>query len=158
MKKQDNKQSKEIEKLRVKIQELETGWKRTQADFDNYRKRTEQMKSEWNCQANLELILKLLPVLDNFQLAAQHTPDNLKENEWIKGVEMIEKHLEDILTQEGLSKIDVKPGGQFDPYLHEAISHEENKNFKSDQIIDVIETGYKLADKIIRPAKVRVAK
>ena len=148
----------EIEKLRQQVIDLEFGWKRTQADFENYRKRTEQDRINLCTTANLDLIVKILPVLDNFRRASLHIPENLQENDWTKGILMIEKHLEDILIQEGLIKIAVKPGHQFDPNLHEAISHEENKDFRSDQIITIVETGYKLGEKVIRPAKVRVAK
>ena len=148
----------EIEKLRQQVIDLEFGWKRTQADFENYRKRTEQDRINLCTTANLDLIVKILPVLDNFRRASLHIPENLQENDWTKGILMIEKHLEDILIQEGLIKIAVKPGHQFDPNLHEAISYEENKDFKSEQIITSVEEGYKLGDKIIRPAKVRVAK
>ena len=148
----------EIEKLRQQVIDLEFGWKRTQADFENYRKRTEQDRINLCTTANLDLIVKILPVLDNFRRASLHIPENLQENDWTKGILMIEKHLEDILIQEGLIKIAVKPGHQFDPNLHEAISYEENKDFKSEQIITSVEEGYKLGDKIIRSAKVRVAK
>jgi molecular chaperone GrpE len=73
-------------------------------------------------------------------------------------VQLIEKHLNDILMQIGLQKIAVKPGDEFDPNIHEAISSEENPQIKPDHIIEVVETGYKLGTQVIRPAKVRVSK
>lgn len=149
---------KEIKELEEKIRQLKNGWQRTQADFENYQKKMESMREEWISGANLDLIMKILPILDNFRRAALHVPENLQNSEWVKGVQMIEKHLEDILTQEGLTKIETKAGEQFDPNFHEAISHEENKEFKSEQIIAIAETGYKLGDKVIKPSKVRVAK
>jgi len=148
----------EISDLKKKCQELESGWRRTQADFENYRKRTEDSKKQWIEEANLELIVKILPVVDNFERANQYIPDNLKGHDWVKGVELIEKHLNDILVQIGLQKITVNPGDEFDPNIHEAVSCEENSQIKPDHIIDVAETGYKLGSQVIRPAKVRVAK
>jgi len=149
---------KEISDLKTKCQELESGWRRTQADFENYRKRTEYLKKQWIEEANLELIVKILPVVDNFERANQYIPDNLKGHDWIKGIGLIEKHLSDILVQIGLQKIAVGAGDEFDPNIHEAVSCEENNQTKSDHIIEVVETGYKLGSQIIRPAKVRVSK
>lgn len=153
-----NTSNKEIEQLNNRIKELEEGWKRSQADFENYRKRNEQDRINLFATANLDLIMKILPVMDNFRRSAQHVPEDIKDKDWTKGIELIEKHLESILTQEGLTKIETKTGDNFDPMIHEAISHEENKDFKSDQIIAVVDEGYKLGGKILRPAKVRVVK
>lgn len=158
MKKPDQKQNKELEELKSRIKELENGWKRTQADFENYRRRTEESKKQWIEEANLELIMKLLPVIDNFERANQYVPDNFKNHDWVKGVQLIEKHLNDILTSTGLQKIVVKSGDEFDPNIHEAVSLEPNDKIKSNHIIEVTETGYKLGTQVIRPAKVRVSK
>jgi molecular chaperone GrpE len=156
--KKDDKDNSKIELLENKISELENGWKRTQADFDNYRKRTEDIKSQWIEEANLELIMKILPVVDNFERANQYVPENLKDHDWVKGVQLIEKHLSDILTEIGLQKIIVEPNYEFDPNIHEAISSEPNNQIKNNHIIEVLETGYKLGTQVIRPAKVRVSK
>ena len=158
MKKDQNKLNKQIEELTAQINELKTGWQRTQADFDNYRKRTEEAKKQWIEEANLELIMKLLPVIDNFHLANQYVPDNLKENDWVKGVQLVEKHLNDVLAETGLQKIPAASGDEFDPNIHEAISSEETKSVKPNHIITVTETGYKLGSQVIRPARVRVSK
>jgi len=156
--KQNNREQKEIEGLKIKIMELENGWKRTQADFENFQKRNDEMKSRWAEEANLELIVKILPVIDNFERANLYIPDNLKGNDWVKGVQLIEKHLNDILTQIGLQKIAAKSGDEFDPNIHEAVSSESNDHFKPNHIIAITETGYKLGSQIIRPTKVRVSK
>lgn len=163
MKKDDKKldpniRLKENAVLEEKIKELENGWRRTQADFENYRKRTEEMKLDWIKEANLEMIVKILPVIDNFERANQYVPDDLKNHDWVKGVQLIEKHLNDILTVTGLQKIPAKSGDEFDPNIHEAISSEENKEIKPNHIIAVTEPGYKLGTQIIRPVKVRVSK
>jgi len=154
----EKKSSTEINNLKKEIENLKTGWMRTQADFENYRKKTELLKADWICQANLDLILKLLPIIDNFKRASTHVPENLKNNDWTKGIGLIEKQMQDVLNQEGLTQIDTKPGNEFDPNIHEAVSCEKNDKIKPDHIIDVIEIGYKLGSQIIRPAKVRVSK
>lgn len=156
--KKSDRSEQQINALKQKITELESGWQRTQADFENYRKRIESLKAEWIASANADLILKILPVLDHFQRATLHLPQDLKGQEWVKGIQLIEKNLGDILAQEGVAKIETKPGDIFDHNLHEAISYEDNDQFKENQIIAIIEEGYKLGDRVLRAVKVRVSK
>jgi len=152
-KKHIEKSSQDIE-LTQKIKEIEDGWKRTQADFDNYRKRTEEQKLEMIELSKADFMTKITPVLDNFRRAFSHAPDD----EFARGVKQIEKQLEDILKAEGLEKIDTSTGSKFDHNLHEAISCEINKDIPVDHIIDEIESGWMYRDKVIKPAKVRVSK
>ena len=140
------------EKLHEKIKELENGWKRTAADFENYKKRNEEMRGELLEFAKADFITKITPVLDNFTRAFSHAPND----EFSKGVKQIEKQLEDILTSEGLERIDIS--GKFDPNLHEAISCEPNTKVPADYIIAEIESGWKYKNRVLKPAKVRVSK
>lgn len=153
-----DKQNKEIIQLQKKVAELESGWKRTQADFDNYRKRSEQEKNEFAKFANENLILDILPVLDNFSLALAHKPENLVNDNYVLGLEYIKNQLEKTLLENNLSKVNIKIGDDFDPQIAEAIEAEETKNFKSNQVTEIIADGYMLNNKLIRPAKVKVAK
>lgn len=153
-----DKQNKEIIQLQKKVVELESGWKRTQADFDNYRKRSEQEKNEFAKFANENLILDILPVLDNFSLALAHKPENLVNDNYVLGLEYIKNQLEKTLLENNLNKVNIKIGDDFDPQIAEAIEVEETKNFKSNQITEIIADGYMLNNKLIRPAKVKVAK
>ncbi|MBM2820573.1 MAG: molecular chaperone GrpE (heat shock protein), molecular chaperone GrpE [Candidatus Berkelbacteria bacterium] len=137
-----------------KIKDLEEGWKRTQADFENYRKRQEEQRGEILNMMRADFLAKITPVLDNFRRAFEHAPDD----EFAKGVKQIEKQLEDILISEGLQKIPANSGEKFDPSIHEAISCEQNKKVSSDYIIDEIESGWMFEGKVIKPAKVRVSK
>lgn len=148
----------ENQTLKTKNQELIHGWQRTQADFENFRKRTAQERLELIKNANTDLVLAILPVLDNFTRAISHKPKELENNDYVKGLELTKNQLEQILAQNGLNKIEVKPGDQFDPNLHEAISTEKSDKFKEGQIISVIENGYKFGDKVLKPVKVKVAK
>jgi molecular chaperone GrpE len=145
---------KKIQELEQKIKELEDGWRRTQADFENYRKRTEAERGEILNLLKADFLTKITPVLDNFRRAFEHAPDD----EFSKGIKQIEKQLENILLSEGLQKIPADTGDKFDPNLHEAITHEPNKKIPSDHIIAEVESGWMFANKVIKPAKVRVSK
>ena len=144
--------------LQKKIQELETGWQRTQADFENYRKRIEQEKLADLSLTKAEFMTKITPVLDNFRRAFEQAPHHKTKAQWFSGLKQIEKQLEDILVSEGLQKIPAGPGDKFDCNLHEAISCELNKKIPADHIIAETESGWMFDDKIIKPAKVRVSR
>lgn len=138
----------------MKKEELENNWKRVAADFENYRKRIEEQKSQWIAGANADLILKLAPILDNFRRAIEHAPE---ESQWTQGILAIEKQLEKLFEDEGVTKIAPAENTPFDPNLHEAISHEPNEKIKIDHIIAVTESGWQMAGKVLKPAKVRVS-
>jgi molecular chaperone GrpE len=146
------KKQEQPDKIDSKTQELESGWQRCQADFDNYRKRTEAQRAETIDFIKADFLAKITPVLDNFRRAFEHAPDD----EFAKGIKQIEKQLEDILNQEGLTKISCE--GEFNPNLHEAISYEQNPDIAADHIIAECESGWQFNGKVIKPAKVRVSK
>ena len=131
---------------------------RLRADFDNYRKRVEKEKIDILKYSNQDLVVKLLPVVDNFERAINHFPKMADEtiNNWLNGISAIEKQLVNVLVEIGVSKIEVKKGDLFDPNLHEAVSHEKS-DLPNNSIIEPIQSGYQFADRIIRPAKVRVS-
>ena len=145
---------KKIDKTKQKIEELEEGWKRTQADFENYRKRTEEQQGKILMMIKADFLAKITPVLDNFRRAFEHSPDD----EFARGVRQIGKQLEDILISEGLQKLPAEAGMKFNPEFHEAISCEPNRKMPADHIIAEIESGWIFEDKVIKPAKVRVSK
>jgi molecular chaperone GrpE len=141
-------------KLEEKNQELENAIKRIAADFDNYKKRTEEQRGELVEYAKADFMTKITPVLDNFRRSFSHAPND----EFSKGIKQIEKQLEDILKGEGLEKIDIKPGDKFDHNLYEAISCELNDKIPTDHIIAELESGWRYKNKTIKPAKVRVSR
>jgi molecular chaperone GrpE len=153
-----------IKKLKTKvrknkvdeIEEIKSLLLRVQADFDNYRKRTQTEKEDFAKYVNTDLVLRILPVLDNFKLALKHQPKDMGSNSWAQGIWHIERQLEQILTDEGLTEIPAL-GHQFNPHLHEAIEEVESKK-PPGEIIEVIMAGYRLGDKVIRHAKVKVSK
>ena len=145
----------QIAELEQKIGELTAGWQRTQADFVNYKKQVEQDRTKLIKSSNQDLIMSLLPVLDNFQLAARHVPEALANDNWVIGIKQIEKQLETVLADEGLQKIEPL-GQQFDHNLHEAIEHISSEQ-PENEIVEEILSGYKYYDSVIRPAKVKVS-
>ena len=137
----------------AKASEYKDGLLRSQADFQNYRKRIER-DSELN-QATMkgDIIKKVLPALDDLERALQNRP---ADDAWASGVELITRKLQNILVAEGVKRIEAE-GKDFDPKFHEAISHEHNEDFESGQVIAVVQNGYTLGERVIRPALVRVA-
>ncbi len=149
--------SEEMEVLKTKMEEYLNGWKRAKADYLNLKNETEKQLKDTVMFANASLIFELLPVMDNFDRAVDHMPKVEKETDWAKGVIQIQKQLEDILKLEGVEKIKTV-GEKFNPEFHEAITMEEKNGEESGVISEEVEAGYKLNDKVLRPAKVKVAK
>lgn len=144
-----------IEELKQQIEELSVGWQRTQADFANYRRRQEAERPLLHHAGRLEIIESILPVLDNFSLAAKHIPAELGSNNWVIGIQQIEKQLESILSGTGLTKI-ITVGQHIDPNLHEVVGISPSDRPEG-EIVEEIAPGYKFADQVIRPAKVKVS-
>ncbi len=128
---------------------------RLQADFMNFRKRVEKEKKDTISYALEEFICTLLPVIDNFE-KAMDIEDNM-EDPFYKGVEIIYKQLENVLESNNVKKIEAL-GTEFDPNVHHAVFMEDSEEYDSGKVIEVIQTGYMLQDKVIRPAMVKVAK
>lgn len=141
------------EKLNSEIEELKNKLLRLQADFVNYKNRTEREKSNSIILANEGLILKLLPVLDNFNRAFTHV--NI-EDEAIKGFVMIKEQFESILKTEMVEEIE-SDGAVFDPNLHNAVMTESKDGVESGIVLETFEKGYKIKDKVIRPSMVKVS-
>lgn len=139
------------------ILDLKAGWQRTQADFENYKKRVEQDKASWSREAKLEVLEKILPILDNLHLATIHTPNELKENQWVQGINHIAKQIENSFIELGIEKIAPNAGEKFDHTIHEAVSTEQSKKFPEDSILETKSAGYKVEGILIRPAKVVVS-
>jgi len=146
-----------IIELQKQIDDLKRGWQRTQADFENYQKRVENDRLENLAFTKAEFVLRLTPVLDNFQRAFSLAPHHKTDRDWVSGIKQIEKQLEDILSDEGSKRIETGKGTKFDPNFHEAISYEES-DLPVDEIIAELESGWQFNDKVIKPAKVRVSK
>jgi len=148
----------ELERLRVEAAANLDGWQRARADFANYKKRVEAERNQLVFLTGVKIIEKMLPVIDDFDRAIAGVPDDLKDNGWIKGVVMTRHKLIGLLESEGVSPIDVQPGDSFDPTIHEAILQEDSELFSAGQVVAALQKGYRIGDRVIRPALVRVAR
>jgi molecular chaperone GrpE len=126
---------------------------RTLADYENYRKRTDREKADFFKYSLANVMRDLLPVLDNFDRALEHAEEG---DEFHKGVLLIYKQLYDVLQKHGLNPID-EPGVPFDPNIHEAVVREENGSVPSHTVVAILQKGYFLHDRLLRPALVKVA-
>lgn len=154
----DRKSSSATQKLKSELEEMETLAKRVQADFQNYRRRSEEERSLVRGVAREEVIRKLLPVIDNFERAlgqAENVPEGLRGNEWVKGILAIEQQFKTLLGELGVERIEAV-GEQFDASCHEAIAQSDDQQKGDGQITEEFESGWRLGDRVIRPAKVRV--
>lgn len=147
-----------LAKAEDKAAEYLDSWQRSQASYQNYRKRIEAEKREWQANANAALLTLLLGVMDDFERAFSDQPEEIKDSPWIKGVELVKQKLHHIFEIENVKPIEVKPGDEFDPYYHEAILCQESPDFEDDQIMVEAQRGYMQGERVLRPAKVVVAK
>jgi molecular chaperone GrpE len=131
--------------------------RRLQADFDNYRKRTLREQTARTASASQALVARLLPVLDNFELAVSAAEQSRDFDRMLKGVEMVLGALREVLEGEGLVKIEAE-GKPFDPERHEAVIAVEQEGSEPGMVVDIVRAGYELGGKVLRPAMVKVAK
>jgi molecular chaperone GrpE len=130
---------------------------RRQAEFENYRKRAERERGEFYQRTRADLLLELLPVLDNFERALVSLERSEGDAEALRhGVELIHKQFKDALTKLGLQPVEAV-GRSFDPNVHEAVTTEQTDEHEENTVIEEFERGYKLGDRLLRPAKVKVA-
>jgi molecular chaperone GrpE len=135
-----------------KAEEYLANWQRAQADFINYRRRTEQERQEFNSFANASLIRGLLPVLDDLERALNAIPEEYSEHDWVEGVRLVERKFKTSLEGQGVKPI-LTLGMAFDPNLHEALRQDKGKE---GMVISEVQKGYTLHDKLLRPARVIV--
>ena len=143
----------QLEEAQAKAAENLDGWQRALAEFQNYRKRLDRDRQGEQAIMKGELIKKVLPVLDDLERALQNRP---ADDAWVGGIELIQRKLQAILEAEGVKRIEAM-GSQFDPNFHEAVAKEPAEGAESGQVIEVIQQGYMLGDRVIRPTQVRVA-
>ncbi len=131
--------------------------KRAQAELANYKKRVDRDKGEFAKFASKEVILDLLPVVDNFERAIEHVPQTEKDNNWLMGITYIHKQLLEMLANHEVVKVEVKAGDEFDSTKHNAVEHKSNDEIKENKIIQVINQAYTMHGEVIRPATVVVS-
>jgi molecular chaperone GrpE len=145
-----------IAELESTVAEAKDRYLRTAADFDNFKKRSRQQQLETMEHASADLIGRLLPALDDLHKALDHKPAGV-DGSWAKGLELSVRKLEEALSAHGLEPIHAV-GVQFDPKLHEAIGYEESVEHPEDTVTSELRRGYRIRDRVVRPALVKVAR
>ena len=143
--------------LKQQLGEYQDMVKRTMADYDNYRKRTQKEKDNISLYANEKLIMDLLPIIDNMERAVDSFNDDPAFKDYYEGINMVLKQIHQLLDKYNVKEIKAV-GEEFDPYLHHAVAQVEDEDCESNIVIEVLQKGYKLNDKVIRPSMVKVAK
>jgi molecular chaperone GrpE len=149
----------QVAALQAEAAKAKENWVRTAADFENFKKRAAREKIESAQYATASVLQKILPVLDNFEaaIAAAQNAKDANTNSFQSGVAMIQQQLKNVLLETGLEEIDAL-GKPFDPNFHEAISQQESAEVPEGNVLQQVRKGYKLKDRLLRPAAVIVAK
>ena len=150
-------QMEEIDQLKSKIADYTDGWQRERADFTNYRNRILRDQDAIKKNITTDVVRKYLAVNDDIDLALKNAPQNEETKGWVEGIRLIYQKLQNILESEGVKRIPAE-NETFDPNRHEAIATEENPLFESGHVIEIIQQGYTIGDRVIRPARVKIAK
>jgi molecular chaperone GrpE len=145
-----------IQELEAKLEEAENRILRLQADFENFRRRTRLDREAAEKYRAQSLVTDILPVLDNFERALKFEADDEKSKSILQGMEMIYRQLLDALKKEGVEAIECV-GMQFDPHLHHAVMQVEDSEYETNIVVEELQKGYKLKDRVIRPSMVKVS-
>jgi len=143
----------QLDEAEAKLAESVDGWQRSQAEFQNYKKRVERDNEMMRVSMKGDIVKKILPLLDDLERAMQNRP---ADEPWANGIELIMRKFQTMLESEGVTKIEAE-GVEFNPNFHEAISNEPSEEVESGHVIAVVQNGYMLGERMIRPALVRVA-
>ena len=150
-------QMEKIDELQNQVDQFSDGWQRERAEFANYRKRAARDEEFHRQTSRIDILLKYLDVHDDIDLAIKNMPDHIRDDPWSNGIQLIQQKLANVLKSEGLEPITAEDN-EFDPNMHEAISLEEHAEIESGKIIEIVQQGYKIGERVVRPSRVRVAK
>jgi molecular chaperone GrpE len=149
--------SPELAEAQAKAQEYLDGWQRERADFFNYKRRIEREMTQGAQNALGNALRRYLDIADDLERALRNRPQDGDGAAWAGGIDLIYRKLLQAFEADGVKPIETQ-GAFFDPSLHEAISQEDHPDLESGQIIGVVQTGYMLGERVLRPARVRVAR
>ncbi|AOU01712.1 nucleotide exchange factor GrpE [Bacillus velezensis] len=145
----------QIDELQGLLDEKENKLLRVQADFENYKRRSRLEMEAAQKYRSQNVVTEILPALDNFERALQVEAESEQTKSLLQGMEMVRRQLMDVLEKEGVEAIEAV-GQEFDPNLHQAVMQVEDENFGSNIVIEELQKGYKLKDRVIRPSMVKV--
>lgn len=146
----------QLEAALQQAEEAEAGWQRTRADFTNFKRRTETAQAESAGRANDALLLKVVGLVDDFDLAIEHVPEEARGTAWLEGIGAIDRKLRQLLESQGVKPMEAE-GQPFDPREHQAISYEDTDAAPDGVVLRELQRGYYIGDRILRPAFVAVA-
>lgn len=147
----------ELNRVKTQADEYLDGWQRARAEFANYKKRVTREREESHLRVMGDALTKILGIVDDLERALREKPEDGDAAAWAAGIELIYRKMATLLENEGVEKISAE-GEHFDPMIHEALSHEDSDDHEEGQIIEVIQPGYRMGDRVLRPALVRVAR
>ena len=148
---------KQSEEAQTREKEYLDSWQRERADFLNYKKRVEHERELAHTAAISDVVQKYLVLQDDLEQALKSRSEELADSTWVEGIEFIYRKLLSLLEKEGIQQI-IPTDEMFNPTIHEAVAQEDSPDHESGQIIEVISPGYQMGDRVIRPARVRVAR
>lgn len=146
----------QLEDAQARQAEYLDGWQRARAELANARKRFQREQEQAYGNARADVLVRLLPILDDFQRALESMPAEVSAAPWTEGVRLIERKFQYLLEQEGVTVID-DAGQEFDPTLHQAVTHEPSDTVPAGHVISALRAGYRLGDQVLRPSIVRVS-
>lgn len=146
----------ELEEAKKKEAEYLDGWQRARAELANARKRFQREQEQAYANARADLLGRVLPIVDDFERAFATLPAEAEEEPWLGGVRLIWRKFQTLLQQEGVTAIEAA-GQEFDPYLHQAVTHEPSQTVPEGHVIDEMQKGYQMDGRVLRPSIVRVS-
>jgi molecular chaperone GrpE len=146
----------ELEKVKATESEYLDGWQRARAELSNARKRFQREQEQAYANAKAGVLIRLLPIADDFERAFETLPHNLLGLTWIEGVALIQRKLQLLLEQDGVAPVEAA-GQEFDPLLHQAVTHEPSDTVAVGHVISELQKGYRMGDRVLRPSMVRVS-
>jgi molecular chaperone GrpE len=146
----------ELDEAKAKEAEYLDGWQRARAELANARKRFEREQVQAYTNARADVLKHLLPIVDDFERAFETLPANLSGLTWIEGVLLIRRKLDVLLEQSGVTPIDAV-GEEFDPFAHQAVTHEPSDTVPPGHVIAELQKGYRISERVLRPSMVRVS-
>jgi molecular chaperone GrpE len=141
----------------ARVEEAEAGWQRARADFANLKRRGEEERADLATAAGDRLLLRVLELADDFDLAVEHVPDEVRDTPWVEGIGAIDRKLRALLEGEGVRPMGTE-GEPFDPHTQQAISYEDDTSVPDGTVTKVLQRGYTIRDRVLRPALVAVAR
>ncbi|MYL33416.1 nucleotide exchange factor GrpE [Pontibacillus yanchengensis] len=150
-----NPASNEVEQLRQEKDETYQRLLRLQADYDNFRRRSQKEREDDLKYKSQDLVEELLPIVDNFERALQTEVQDDSAKSFVEGINMVYRQLKDALNKQGVEEIPAV-GEEFDPNMHQAVMQVNDENYESNVVVEELQKGYKLKDRVIRPSMVKV--